>query len=98
MDLPTTSDTELVDAYFEGHEPALAELVQRYIGPIFRFLAHMLGDTQLAEDITQETFVQAWPHLSHFRRNQSFKAWIFSIARHRAIDELRKKHLLYFLI
>lgn len=91
MELHTASDGELINAYFEGQEQAFTELVRRYLGPIFRFLRRMLNDTQLAEDITQETFVKAWRSLSRFDRNQSFKTWLFSIARHRAIDELRKK-------
>ena len=50
----------------------------------------LVNDEALAEDITQSTFITAYEKLSTFRSG-SFKAWLFTIARNRSYDELRRK-------
>lgn len=90
------SDIELVQRYRKRDEAALVFLVRRYFTSIFRFLARMIGDQAMAEDLTQETFVKVWKSLSYFDLHKSFKAWLFSIARNTAIDYLRKKQTLPF--
>lgn len=90
------SDIELIERYHQGDEQALVFLVKRYFSSIFRFLARMIGDRAMAEDLTQEAFVKAWRSLSDFDIHKSFKAWLFSIARNTAIDYLRKKQALPF--
>ncbi len=90
------SDADLVHAYHAGEEPALSELVRRYLSPVFRFLVHMIGDADAAEDVAQETFVKAWKHLRRFKTEKSFKTWLFAIAKNTAIDALRKKNPIAF--
>ena len=90
------SDADLVATYLKGSEPALQELINRYLPSIYRFVYRMTSHVQDAEDITQETFVKVWKHIRKYRAGESFKAWIFQIARHTAIDMLRKrKHLTF---
>jgi len=91
MSLDSRSDLQLIEAYLANDEESFAYLVERYLPSIYRFLARLLGDTQLAEDASQETFLKAWKHLHSFDQNRSFKTWLFSIARNTAIDQLRKQ-------
>jgi RNA polymerase sigma-70 factor (ECF subfamily) len=64
----------------EDHN-AFGELVRRYQSPVRAFLAKMArGDTHLADDMAQETFLKAWKHLATFRNEAKFSTWLFGIA------------------
>ncbi len=84
-------DEELIERYLEGDDRALGVLVDRYLKPVYNLVFRLTGDAQAADDITQESFVKAWKHIRSFRRGESFKAWLFRIARNTAIDWLRRK-------
>lgn len=90
------NDQHLVAAYLSGDESALAEIVDRYLKPIYNFVYRFTGSSGDAEDITQETFLKVWKNLKRYKKGESFKAWIFSIARNTAIDWMRKKKNLAF--
>lgn len=57
---------------------------------VYRFLVCFTGNQNDAEDLTQEVFIRVLNNLSNFN-NGSLKTWIFSIAKHIAIDHYRKK-------
>ena len=57
---------------------------------VWRFLRHLLGDEELAADVSQETFVRAYRALGRFRYQARFSTWLFQIARNAAIDEQRR--------
>lgn len=85
------SDAELAVASRKGDEGAFAELVKRYLAPVYRFAFRLMGEGDAAEDVSQETFIKAWRKLSTFNSSKSFRTWILSIAYHAAIDAIRKK-------
>ena len=85
------SDNEIVKRYLKGDEEALEVLIKRYLKPIYSFVYKNVGDSEAAEDITQETFVKMWKNLKRFQRSKSFKSWIFTIAKNSSIDFLRRK-------
>lgn len=90
------SDDQLISDYLEGNEKALSLLVDRYLGDAYTFAVKLTGDTQVAEDITQESFTKAWKNMRKFVPGNSFRGWLFSIVRNTAIDFLRKKKALPF--
>jgi RNA polymerase sigma-70 factor, ECF subfamily len=58
------------------------------------FSVTALGDGQVAEDLTSETFEKAWRNRARYKRNLSaFSTWLFTIARRVAIDYYRKGHV-----
>ena len=65
------------------------ELVHRYEGRIFRFLANSFGNPADAQELTQETFVSAYLNLRQLDVQRSFAAWLFTIARRKGIDRHR---------
>ena len=70
----------------------MAELYDRYSPIIYSVALRVLGDTGAAEDVMQEIFLQLWRHPQAFDNNRgSLAAWLAVIARHRAIDFLRKR-------
>lgn len=60
---------------------------------IYNFLRYYTGDDRLAEDLTSETFEKAWRNRHRYRHDlAAFSTWLFTIARHVAIDYYRKPH------
>jgi RNA polymerase sigma-70 factor (ECF subfamily) len=59
---------------------------------IYNFFRYRVGDDQLAEDLTAETFEKAWKHRERYREDlASFSTWLFVIARRLAADHFRKR-------
>ncbi|MFZ1987564.1 MAG: sigma-70 family RNA polymerase sigma factor [Minisyncoccia bacterium] len=90
------SDTTLIRRAKEDDTAAFETLVSRYVPSVFNFSARFSGNTILAEDITQETFIKVWKNLRRFDEDRPFKPWVFQIARNTATDMLRKKEPLSF--
>ena len=88
--IPAT-DHELIALARTGSEKAYRELLDRYQRPVFSLVYRMVRDRELAEDLTQETFVKVFNHLDRFNPKYKFSSWIFKIASNLAIDTLRKR-------
>jgi RNA polymerase sigma-70 factor (ECF subfamily) len=82
-------DQRLIQQAQAGERAPFAALVERYWDRVFRWLYSLTQHAQLAEDLTQETFLRVWKGLGSFQPGASFRAWVFSIARHCLIDGKR---------
>jgi RNA polymerase sigma-70 factor, ECF subfamily len=80
------SDEELVGLALDGDQQAFARLVRRYQRRLTGFLAQLVGDIELARDLTQEAFVRAWGALERFDPHYRFSTWLFRIAHNLGID------------
>jgi RNA polymerase sigma-70 factor (ECF subfamily) len=80
----------LVRAFQNGDEIAFAALYQHYKKGIFRFCCKFLNYAAAAEDVTQETFLAAFEHRAEVRQPENFRAYLFTIARRRCLNHLRK--------
>lgn len=87
------SEQDLVKASQQGDLDSFNRLVLIFQDRIFGFVNHLVGDEELAADITQDAFIRAYQSLCNFR-NGSFRSWLYRIAKNAAFDELRrhKKH------
>lgn len=75
----------------QGDEQAFGELYDRYKGLVYSLALNMTGDKSTAEEILLDVFAQVWKHAVAFEpQRASVKTWVTSIARHRAIDALRR--------
>ena len=76
------SDADLIArVLLADDQNAFGELVRRYQSPLRAFLTRMTrGDSHLADDLAQETFIRAWKHLASFRGEARFSTWLFGIA------------------
>jgi len=92
-DYGALSDQEVVLHARNGREAAYRELVRRYERPVFSLVLRMVRDRELAEDLTQETFVKALNAVETYRPEYKFSSWIFKIANNAAIDHLRRREL-----
>ncbi|WP_042220942.1 sigma-70 family RNA polymerase sigma factor [Oceanobacillus manasiensis] len=68
----------------------LENLYKQYAKTLYFYLLKLSGSTQLAEDLTQETFVRATVHL-HTYEGEEARAWLFKVARNAYLDEWRKQ-------
>lgn len=90
-----TEDEELriIRRVTDGEVEAFGELVLHYQDRLLRMIATLLhDDRRLAEDLSQNVFVEAYRRLENFDPSRSrFSTWLFMIARSRAINALKKK-------
>src|SRR3990172_5757418 len=92
MSLPATAtDRELVAYIRRGGSEAVALLVERYSARLYRYLLHLASDPALADDLLQDTWLRVVERLDGYDARQPFLAWLFAIARHRAIDLARAR-------
>jgi RNA polymerase sigma-70 factor (ECF subfamily) len=91
LDLASLTDQEIVALAVEGREAAYRELIRRYERPVFSLILRMVRDRQLAEDLSQETFIKALNAIATYRPEFKFSSWIFKIANNAAIDQLRRR-------
>jgi RNA polymerase sigma-70 factor (ECF subfamily) len=85
-------DASLVAKIDAGNEDAMAMLYDRFSQIVYSVALRVLGDTSAAEDVMQEVFMQLWRNPQAFRSSRgSMGAWLAVIARHRAIDHLRRR-------
>jgi RNA polymerase sigma-70 factor (ECF subfamily) len=71
---------------------AFDQLVRKYQSPVRRFfLNQTLGDTQLSDDLAQETFIKAYTNITKFRGLSSFSTWLMRIAYNVFYDDVRAR-------
>lgn len=79
-----------------GQQAAAEELVDNYYQRIYLFMRAVGHDRQISEDLTQETFMQAWNHIGQLRDSKALNGWLFRIAgnvsrlywrKHKRVDE-----------
>src|SRR5947209_4810468 len=85
------TDVELVRAYRNGQVHAFEELHRRYVASIYRLVRRKLGDSLLAEDIAQETFMKALRNMDRVDDSFNFGGWVHTVARNLCFDELRRR-------
>jgi RNA polymerase sigma-70 factor (ECF subfamily) len=93
LDLANLPDADVVALALEGREAAHRELIRRYERPVFSLVFRMVRDRELAEDLTQDSFIKVLSHLDRYRAEFKFSSWLFKIANNVAIDHLRRRQL-----
>ncbi|HET7265095.1 MAG TPA: sigma-70 family RNA polymerase sigma factor [bacterium] len=84
-------DDQLMAQLAAGRQDALGPLYRRYAPRLYSLAAQSLDRTS-AEEIVQEVFLQVWRKAATYRPERgTFKAWVFQIAHHRILNELRRR-------
>lgn len=91
------ADPEFVSQLQGQEAAAVLAMVDRYYASINRYLVRLLGDAPLAEDLTQETFLDAYVALPRLQPDSNIGAWLFQIATNRARKQLRRQRLVRWL-
>ena len=86
------SEDHVIASVLAGDTREFRKLVEQFHLPVFRFARNLIGDEHDAEDITQEVFLAAFNHLVSYRAvRASFQTWLFTIARNRCVNYLKRK-------
>jgi RNA polymerase sigma-70 factor, ECF subfamily len=87
---PDDDEAVAIGALRQGdHQVALEVLMRAYGREVYRYCGMMVGDRERAKDVLQKTFVQTHASFGRFRGQSSLRTWLYSIARHRCLDEAR---------
>ena len=86
------TDEALLAQIVEQDRLALECLYQRYSTRVFSLSFRMLSDQGASEEVTQDVFLNVWRRAASYKLGRGkFTTWLFGIAHHRTIDELRKR-------
>ena len=86
-------DVQLIHRTLSGDDTAFGILLQRYQKSVHALVWRKIGDFHTAEDITQDTFLQAYKKLSTLKNHNQFAGWLYVIADRLCIDWSRKRRL-----
>lgn len=84
-----TNDARLVASAIKGCEQSFRGLFDRYYSQIHSYAWKMCGDSAIADDISQQTFIKAAANLATQKGEGKFKTWLFQIALNTVRDHMR---------
>src|SRR5579864_3532730 len=90
MESAREDELQLITRSQRGEVSAFNQLVLRYQQAVYTLNLRMLGDRDVAADVTQETFLAAFRAIQSFRGGSSFRAWILRIASNQSCDYWRR--------
>lgn len=84
-------ESSLIERARANDYRAYEELYRLHVGRVFGLCVRLLNDRDMAEDMTQEAFVQAWRNLAKFRGDSAFGSWLYRITTNTVLSYLRKQ-------
>jgi RNA polymerase sigma-70 factor (ECF subfamily) len=93
MILSQASDSQLIQSYVAGNEDAFAQLLSRHQEAIFKFIYNKVKESELTNDLFQETFMKVIQKLKlgAYHEEGKFLPWVLRIAHNLVIDHFRKQ-------
>ncbi|MBQ1464266.1 MAG: sigma-70 family RNA polymerase sigma factor [Ruminococcus sp.] len=82
---------ELYQRFLSGNRDALAEIILMHRDGVTLYINSIVKNITVAEDLMEDTFVRLCVKKPEFSGKSSFRTWLFSIARHIAMDYLRRQ-------
>lgn len=84
-------DAEIIQRVLAGRHEQYGDLVRRYQEPLIHFLRRILSSEEDVFDCAQDAFLAAYRNLNRYSEKHPFRAWLYAIARNKALDLLRKR-------
>lgn len=84
-------EREFVRRIADGDDAAFATLYHQYAGRLYRYALVRCLDTDIAQDVVQETLLAAWRGAAGYRGESSLGTWLFGICHNRLSNELRHR-------
>ncbi len=84
-------DAEAYFRYLNGDDTGLTEMVERYGANLIFFIHRYVKNVDIAEDLMQETFCDLIFYKNRYKGKSSFKTYLFSIARNKAVDHIKRE-------
>ncbi len=85
------ADEALYERFSRGDQAAFSTLYQRYKDRLFGYLVRQLRDEARAEELAQEIWMKVIRHSADYQPTGAFASWLFTLARHRVIDDYRQQ-------
>ena len=85
------SSEDLIRRARSGDQDAFRLIFERYARPVLSFIHDLVGQRDLAEELTQETFVRAYKSLKNVRDETKLASWLFGIGRNVAREAIRAR-------
>ncbi|MFA6468138.1 MAG: RNA polymerase sigma factor [Bacteroidota bacterium] len=85
------TDEQLASRLQNGDEQAIAMIYERFKHGLFRFCMRLVSESEIAEDIVQETFVRMIDEKMSLHNPAALKSWMYMIARNEAFTQLKKR-------
>ena len=91
-DVRRVEEAALLARIVDRDEAAVEDLYARYSGPLYSLAYRVTGADRFAQDVVQEVFIALWKDAARFDPSRgSVGPWLFSLARHKAIDLVRRE-------
>lgn len=84
-------ETHIIHKILNGETSLYEYFLDKYSQQVFVLIVRIVENQEDAEELTQDTFLKAFEHLSSFKAESSFSTWIYRIAYNTAISATRKK-------
>ena len=79
-----------INKVINGNSNAFANLVDNYKNMVFSLAFKMTKNREEAEEVSQDTFIKAYKNLKNFKGDSKFSTWLYRIAYHACLDNLKK--------
>jgi len=83
-------EQDVIEA-INGDVSAFKRLYERHLNHVYGLVFRLCGDRSMADDLTQDVFIQLWDKLSSFRFESKFSTWLYSVTSHICLSELRRQ-------
>ncbi len=90
------SDDQVIQSVLAGKVQNFEILIDRYSSRIINFINRMITDYDEAENIGQDIFLKVYENLSKYKMEGNFKTFIFTIARNRTLNYIKRKKRVQF--
>jgi RNA polymerase sigma-70 factor (ECF subfamily) len=87
----TLEDAQIVRRVLRGRKDEFSLILERYQRPIFNFIYRFFGNYEIAEELTQETFLRCYQFLKSYDPKRKFSTWLYTVAKNLCIDHLKKR-------
>jgi RNA polymerase sigma-70 factor (ECF subfamily) len=84
------SDKELIEGCRRGESDAFRALFERYKDRVYSIALRYSGDSGVAQDIAQETFLKIFVGIGHFRGESEFGSWLYRMVVNSCLDQKRR--------
>ncbi len=91
---PRAADEDLIDRLLRGDQWAKEALYRRYVKLVWSTALHMVGNRADAQDVVQDTFVEAFRDVASLRSHAALRPWLLRISVHQAHRRFRRRKLL----
>lgn len=86
------NEARLIELSKQGDHKAYEQLYRANVGKIHALCMRLCGQKELAEDLTQESFIRAWQKLESFRGDSAFGSWLYRLTSNVVIGHLRQQN------